>query len=174
MQVEKKGKANTKGSKQIVEENANTLKFYRNMSLGVSIAHFLISFLLGGYSVWMIIIAAIIHLVSNQFLIRMSRPLIDNGNIIDSGVDLNLEGGFAEHIKDVVILTSGTQILSIISNWFWFLLLLGPIRAFHLLWGSVIKPYFFGGSENQQDNDPVNDKKQKKMERKMKRMNNIR
>lgn len=142
------------------------------MSIGVSVVHFILSyFLSGSLSITMIIFSWLIHGASNVFLNKMSRPVLtESGAILDSGVDLNMEGGFAEHIKDIIILTSGTQIVSIISNWFWFLLLLGPARAFYLLWGSVIKPYFFGGQETQ-DEGPVNDKKQKKMERKMKRMN---
>lgn len=142
------------------------------MSLGVSAVHFVLSYLFSDSpSYTMLILSWLIHAGSNVFLGKMSRPILtETGAILDSGVDLNMEGGFAEHIKDVIILTSGTQIVSIISNWFWFLLLLGPARAFHLLWGSVIKPYFFGGQE-EQDNGQVNEKKQKKMERKMKRMN---
>lgn len=73
------------------------------------------------------------------------------------------------HVKDTIILTSGTQLLSLLSNWFWFLLLLGPIRAIYMLWGSVIKPWL--GQKSDQDQNPqANDKKQKKMERRMKRV----
>lgn len=143
------------------------------MSLGVSAVHIVLSyFLSGSLSITMIIFGWLIHAGANLFLSKMSRPTIgDNGAILDSGVDLNMEGGFAEHIKDIVILTAGTQIASILSNWFWFLLLLAPGRAFHLLWGSVIKPYFFGGGQEEPENSQANEKKQKKMERRMKRVN---
>lgn len=68
-------------------------------------------------------------------------------------------------MKDLIILTSGTQVLSLISNWFWFLLLLAPARAGWMLWGSVIQPWL-----NQRNEQPeVDEKKQKKLERKMKR-----
>lgn len=76
---------------------------------------------------------------------------------------------FYRHVKDIIILTSGTQLLSLISNWFWFLLLLGPIRAIYMLWGSVISPWLSQKSEQDQ-NPQANDKKQKKMERRMKRV----
>lgn len=36
----------TKGSKQIVEENVSTLKFYRNMCFGACAIYFLVMFLL--------------------------------------------------------------------------------------------------------------------------------
>lgn len=35
-QPQQKGKQGTKGAKQIVEENATTLKFYRNMAMGTT------------------------------------------------------------------------------------------------------------------------------------------
>lgn len=38
-----------------------------------------------------------IHFAANQFMKMMSRPqLAENGSIVDSGTDLNLEGGVAE------------------------------------------------------------------------------
>lgn len=69
------------------------------------------------------------------------------------------------NVKDLIILTSGTQVLALFSNWFWFLLLLAPARAIWMLWGSVIQPWL-----NQRNEQPeVDEKKQKKLERKMKR-----
>ncbi|CAG9797051.1 unnamed protein product [Chironomus riparius] len=173
MAGEKKGKVGTRGTKQIVEENVTTLKFYRNMSLVACSAFLLITLLLKtltGTLITMTIISFGIHLGAYQFMKMISRPqLSENGSIIDSGTDLNMEGGIAEHVKDIIILTSGTQILALLSNWFWMLLLLGPVRAIYMLWGSVIKPWL--SSKEDVDNPQVNEKKQKKMERRMKRMN---
>jgi hypothetical protein len=73
------------------------------------------------------------------------------------------------HVKDIIILTSGTQLLALVSNWFWLLLLLGPIRAVFMLWGSVIKPWLESG-KGEQENPQINEKKQKKLERRMKRV----
>lgn len=45
----------------------------------------------------MAIISIIIMLGSYQFMVFMSKPkLADNGAILDSGSDLNMEGGIAE------------------------------------------------------------------------------
>ena len=71
-----------------------------------------------------------------------------------------------EHIKDVIILTCATQELSIFSNYMWLFLLGAPIRAFYMLWVSVIAPWIFAPAEEE---DAVSDKKRQKMERKMKR-----
>lgn len=60
------------------------------------------------------------------------------------------------------------MLLVLISNYFWFLLLLAPIRALWMIWGSVIKPWL--EQRNSQEEPEVNDKKQRKMERKMRRM----
>lgn len=99
-QGEKKGKVGTKGSKQIVEENVATLKFYRTMSLGACAIFLLVVLLLkslSGTIITMTIITFAIHFGSNQFMKMMSRPqLTETGAILDSGTDLNLEGGVAE------------------------------------------------------------------------------
>lgn len=60
------------------------------------------------------------------------------------------------------------MLLVLISNYFWYLLLLAPIRALWMLWGSVIKPWL--DQRNSQEEPEVNEKKQRKMERKMRRM----
>jgi len=75
-------------------------------------------------------------------------------------------------VKDVIILTAGCQLLSsIISNHFWWLWLLVPIRLGWILWKNVLGPYFFQPAP---ENPQVDEKKQKKMERKQKRMANMR
>lgn len=70
------------------------------------------------------------------------------------------------HVKDLIILTAATQSFALISNWFWFLLLLAPIRAVWMLWGTVIQPWL---SRKNEPTDERDEKKQKKLERKMKR-----
>lgn len=77
----------------------------------------------------------------------------------------------SRHVKDLVILATGTQVFALISNYFWLLWLLAPIRAIHLAWGSVIKPWLDSRNEQkQQQPSELDDKKQKKLDRKMRRM----
>lgn len=95
-------------------------------------------------------------------------------------------------MKDLILLTAIVQSLSLISNYFWFFLLLvskallfvrqvGPItvrkllydkhgiilqapgRAGYMLWVNILSPWIFAEAPE------VDDKKQKKMERRMKR-----
>lgn len=100
LQGEKKGKVGTKGGKQIIEENVSTLKFYRNMSLGACAVFLIVVLLLKsltGTIITMTIITFLIHGAANQFMKMMSRPqLSESGAILDSGTDLNLDGGVAE------------------------------------------------------------------------------
>ena len=67
--------------------------------------------------------------------------------------------------KDLIILTAGSQVLSLFWDWFWLLLVLAPLRLVIMLWTNVIAPWVFQPAEE----DEQSDKKQKKMERKMKR-----
>ncbi|XP_026461536.1 transmembrane protein 208 [Ctenocephalides felis] len=168
-----KGKQGTKGAKQIVEENISTLSFYRNMGLGSCLLYFAIMLILFSDSfsatiIFMNIICIVAYIGGYQFMVFMARTqYTETGVLIDSGLDLNLEGGIAEHVKDLIILTAGTQLLSLISNYFWLIFLLVPLRAFQMLWSSVLKPWFFQRNEQPEE---INEKKQKKLERKMKRM----
>lgn len=129
-----KGKQGTKGAKQIVEENAATLKFYQYMAAGSTTIFFIINFLFFEFTgtvsvsmdckrfIWNIIlnfnaaeiyrksmsticflfqamafISVAIMLGSYQFMAFMSKAKYsDSGMILDSGNDLNMEGGIAE------------------------------------------------------------------------------
>ena len=66
----------------------------------------------------------------------------------------------------MIILTAGTQSLSLLTSWLWLLLLLAPARAALMLWTNIIAPWIFQPAEEQEE---YNDKKQKKLDRKMKR-----
>ena len=68
--------------------------------------------------------------------------------------------------QDLIILTAGAQSFSILTTWFWLLLLLAPLRGFLMLWTNVIAPWIFQPAPEE---DEISDKKQKKMDRKMKR-----
>lgn len=74
---------------------------------------------------------------------------------------------FFRHVKDIIILTAGCQLLSsVISTYFWWLWLLAPFRGFWILWKNVLAPYIF---EPAPASTEVSEKKQKKLERRMRR-----
>jgi hypothetical protein len=93
----------------------------------------------------------------------------ESGALLDVGTDLNLEGGMPEYFKDLIILTTAVQVLSIISDYFWLLMLAAPAYASYLLWGSVIQPWLTAGSELME----VDEKTKKKMARKEHRMQKV-
>ncbi|XP_050431896.1 transmembrane protein 208 [Adelges cooleyi] len=172
-----KGKTGTRGQKQILEENSATLKFYRNMIIAVSAIYVVFNLVfenvlsLTSIFIYALIIAS--HAGSYQFMSYMANAkYTESGQLLDSGTDLNMEGGLAEHTKDLIILTSGCQLLSMISNYFWFLWLLAPGRAFWILWKNFLGPYL---AQKSADEPPeISEKKQKKLERRQKRQQNVR
>ncbi|XP_063235555.1 transmembrane protein 208 [Bacillus rossius redtenbacheri] len=166
-----KGKQGTKGQKQILEENVSTLNYYRNMVFIACGGFLLVTSVFSDSYTWQTIVLFVFSLVvyagSYQFMSYMARPkYADSGQLLDPGVDLNMEGGIAEHVKDLIILTSGCQLLSLISNYFWLLWLLAPARGFWMLWTNFLGPWFFQQTPAQPD---VDEKKQRRMERRMKR-----
>lgn len=174
MAPQHKGKAPTKGAKQILTENTSTVYFYRNMSLAatllynfVSICFYFESICYG--STFMNFFVIVIYFGCYQLMCYISRPqYADNSLLVDPGLDLNMEGGMGEHIKDIVILASITHVLALISNYFWGLLILMPLRMLWLLWKHIIAPWIFQAPPS--DPSEVEEKKRKKMERRMKRL----
>jgi len=166
----KKGKEGTKGANLIAKENIETLVFYRNMIFGANGIYFTMNILLAHqyqtFDIIMFLLTFLVYVGSFQFMRSMGNPnTTDNGQILDPGVDLNMEGGLAEHSKDLIILTSAVQILSLFSNWFWLLLLLVPGRLGLMLWTNILAPWIFQPAPEEE----ITDKKRAKMERKMKR-----
>ena len=113
--VKKKGKEGTRGAKQIASENIETIQFYRNMILGANGIYFTgMTLLRAPYNateVVMFFVAAVVYIASYQFFARTATPKLGlKKEVLDPGLDLNMSQGLAEHVKDLVILTSGTQV----------------------------------------------------------------
>ncbi|XP_038596530.1 transmembrane protein 208 isoform X2 [Tachyglossus aculeatus] len=93
----------------------------------------------------------------------------DDGALTDSGIDLNMEQGMAEHLKDVILLTAIVQVLSCFSLYFWYFWLLAPGRALYLLWVNILGPWLM--SDSAPTAPEPNEKKQRRQERRqMKRL----
>ena len=164
--AKKKGKEGTRGAGQIMKENEGTLVFYRNMIMGVNALYFATNTMFGvtyfTFDIVMFVISALLYIACFQFMRSMGQP----SDASTPGVDLNMQGGLAEHLKDMIILTALSQAFSIITSWFWLLLLLAPARAALMLWTNVIAPWIFAPAPEEDD---ISDKKRAKMDRKMKR-----
>jgi len=151
-----------------LEENKSTIFYYRAMtSVAIGVYTFSLWLLFNTYSTTdkvLLWLSAAVLLACNWFLAWMARPSPEEPAL--AGCDLNMEGGLAEHVKDVVILVSASLLLSCISSFFWLLLLLGPARALQLLWSGVLAPYFFSaGPEVSAEEQEVLDKRAAKKAR---------
>nr|ABI52781.1 DUF788 membrane protein [Argas monolakensis] len=165
-----KGKQGTKGQKQIVEENKQTIKFYSIMGAAATVVYVAVMATIFNSSFqlfyWILTVFALLVyggcIQAMRYMAKSSYS--ESGQLLDGGIDLNMEAGIAEHIKDLVILTAVVQTLSLLSNYLWLFWLLAPGRAFYLLWVNILGPWFF-----QAPAPEVDEKKQKKLERKMRR-----
>lgn len=167
-----KGKQGTKGQKQILQENTDTLNFYRNMILGTAGIYFGVGMICfteyPTFDVVMLVLAGLVFTACYKFMASMAKPKVAaDGAILDEGCDLNIEGGLAEHVKDLIILTSGVVVISTISSYFWLFWLLAPFRGFQMAWTNFIGPWIFQEAP-EESKEEVIDKKQRKLARRMK------
>ncbi|XP_063049634.1 transmembrane protein 208 [Engraulis encrasicolus] len=165
-----KGKVGTKGKKQIFEENEATLKFYTRVILGANAIYAAINLLLfyGSSSFWtwfFLVFSMVVYVVSYRSMAAMAKAAFaEDGSLLDGGIDLNMEQGMAEHLKDVILLTAIVQVLSTLSSYFWYIWLLAPVRAIQLLWVNFLGPWF-SASSSPAATEEVNEKKQRRQER---------
>lgn len=154
LETTKKGlKQATKGAKQIEQENASTLKFYYIMVAG-SLA--LALFFSSSFS-YFNIFAMLVQTIAVGGMYHRAK----------AGIDLNLEGGFADYMKDTVITTSICTGLSVISKGFWALWLWLPGFAVYKFWVTLIAPWLFEPAP--EEDTEMAEKKRRKKERKLAR-----
>ncbi|XP_064868632.1 transmembrane protein 208-like [Oncorhynchus nerka] len=160
----------TKGKKQIYEENGATLKFYTRVILGANAIYTALNLLVfyssSTFWTWFALVFALaVYVGSYRSMTAMAKAVFgEDGSLLDGGIDLNMEQGIAEHLKDVILLTAILQVLSTISSWFWYLWLLAPARAMFLLWVNFLGPWFSAETPGAAPEE-VNEKKQRRQER---------
>ena len=64
-------------------------------------------------------------------------------HMVNGGMDLTMEGGMAEHAKDLLLVTAIVQMLSLISNYFWLLWLIVSIFCFLRLNVCFLRSIYF-------------------------------
>lgn len=165
-----KGKVATKGKKQIYEENKETLSFYLRIILGATVLYGAITLVIFYHSstFWSwatLIFSCVIYAVAYRSMRGMAQATFsEDGSLVDGGIDLNMEQGMAEHLKDVVLLTAIVQVLSCFSLYIWYFWLLAPGRALYLLWVNVLGPWFATDSSPAAPQEQ-NEKRQRRQER---------
>ncbi|XP_071237075.1 transmembrane protein 208-like isoform X1 [Salvelinus alpinus] len=165
-----KGKVSTKGKKQIYEENEATLKFYTRVILGANAIYTALNLLVfyssSTFWTWFALVFALaVYVGSYRSMTAMAKAVFgEDGSLLDGGIDLNMEQGMAEHLKDVILLTAILQVLSTISSYSWYLWLLAPARAMFLLWVNFLGPWFSAETPGAAPEE-VNEKRQRRQER---------
>ncbi|XP_055268545.1 transmembrane protein 208 isoform X1 [Moschus berezovskii] len=170
-----KGKVGTRGKKQIFEENKETLKFYLRIILGANAIYCLVTLVFfyssASFWAWMALVFSLaVYGASYHSMSSMARAAFsEDGALVDGGMDLNMEQGMAEHLKDVILLTAIVQVLSCFSLYIWSFWLLAPGRALYLLWVNILGPWFTADSGTPAPEH--NEKRQRRQERRqMKRL----
>lgn len=165
-------KERRKGKKEIHKDNIETLNFYWKfvvVGTGVQVAHNLFSFFLSpefsGFNYFFLVLAVAVQFGCYSVLHKMATPdLGPNGELREAGMDL-AETYFSEYAIDFIILTSGVQVLSALSNYMWCLWLLGPGYLMYKLWAAILWPWFTSGPSGGEQEER---KKQKQKHRKAK------
>jgi hypothetical protein len=166
----------TRGQKQILEENKSTISWYMKMSFVTMVVYlFFMTFMFSesftALYISLSILSSLVYGTCIATMNYMARPVYsETGGLLDGGLDLNMKGGggVSEYLKDLIILTSLTQLLSLFSNWFWWLLLAVPGYATYLFWVNIAAPWIFAPApEVDQERE---DKKQRKLDRRMRRV----
>ncbi|XP_051485368.1 transmembrane protein 208 isoform X4 [Apus apus] len=99
-----KGKAGTKGKKQIFEENRETLRFYLRIILGASAVYAVVNLVIfhPAASAWTwlaFLFSCLVYGTSYRSMTSMAKPSFsDDGSLADGGIDLNMEQGMADQL----------------------------------------------------------------------------
>jgi hypothetical protein len=165
-----KGKKATRGEKQILEENVETINFYFYMYASSNLAYLALTYFLFWESfttkfVLLYSLTAFVSSIAYYFITYMGKPIRDeSGAIIGAGSDLNMEGHISEYAKDAIIFSVIVLALSLISSYFWLALIVVPVYVFYLLWKNFLGPWFFAPAPEE---DPAQDQKKVKEKRKI-------
>jgi hypothetical protein len=144
-----KGKQATRGDKQILVENEQTINFYFRVFSISNGAYLLLRFLLfwQSFTSKFIILYLLTLTVSGlgyYFINYMGKPIRDfDGSIIGAGSDLNMPGHISEYAKDVILFAAIVHLLTLVSDYFWLLLIVVPVYVFYILWKNFLGPWFF-------------------------------
>ncbi|KAJ3680485.1 hypothetical protein LUZ60_016763 [Juncus effusus] len=100
-------------------------------------------------------------------LASMAKPSFsDDGELLDGGYDMSTTG-ICGYLHDVIYITAFVQIMSIVSDKFWWTYIVIPVFGGYKAFG-LIKGLFFSGSDEGPEDEKAR-KKREKMEKKASR-----
>lgn len=165
-----KGKQGTRGEKQVIEENRQTIDFYFNVLWISNLTYFILRYLLFWETftakfIFFYVFTGSLASGAYYFISYMGRPIVEEGVIVGAGSDLNLPGHISEYAKDIILFSCIVYVLTLVSDYFWLTLLVAPLYAFYKLWVNFLGPWFFAPAP--EDSNDANDQKKPKEKRKI-------
>jgi hypothetical protein len=167
MNKSSKGKQATRGEKQILEENRQTVDFYFYVFLISNVTYLTLRYVFfwSTFTAKFIFLYAFTASLSSgayYFISYVGRPVKDEaGVIVGAGSDLNLPGHISEYAKDVVLFAAICYALTLVSDYFWLTLLVVPCYVFYKLWVNFLGPWFFAPAPETDADQDGNQKKPK-------------
>ncbi|WCJ30176.1 hypothetical protein M5689_011749 [Euphorbia peplus] len=160
------------GAKKRKEENLRHMAKIRNLIIACNVVYVLARMLIFYSSFtwkhWVgLVLTSIAYFLPYQQLAAMAKPAYtDDGELLDGGFDMST-GGICGYLHDVIYITSFVQVMSIISDKFWYTYLVIPAYGAYQSFG-FIKGFLPQGSEGGVEDEKTR-KKREKMEKKASR-----
>lgn len=113
------------------------------------------------------IVTTAVELICYNLLAAMAAPKFgSSGELLSGGADFS-DG--AEFYFDAIYLSIVAQVGSILSRWFWLVLLAAPLYLCYQLWQNLVRPYLAAQSSPAQEESEAQRLKRQKAERRQQR-----
>ncbi|KAJ7955701.1 Transmembrane protein [Quillaja saponaria] len=165
------------GAKKRKEENARHMARLRQIIIACNVIYiFVRAMIFNSTFTWKhwvgLILTSLAYVIPYQQLAAMANPTYaDDGELLDGGFDMST-GGVCGYLHDVIYITSFVQVMSIISDKFWYTYLVIPAFGAYKSFG-FIKGFLPQGSEDSFEDEKAR-KKREKMEKKASRAKFVR
>lgn len=160
------------GAKKRKEENARHMEKLRRLIIACNVIYFVVRMIIFHstftWKHWVgLVLTSVAYAIPYQQLSAMAKPTYtDDGELIDGGFDMST-GGICGYLHDVIYITSFVQVMSILSEKFWYTYLVIPAFGAYQSFG-FIKGFLPQGSEGDTEDEKTR-KKREKMEKKASR-----
>ncbi|GAQ87967.1 hypothetical protein KFL_003900070 [Klebsormidium nitens] len=161
------------GAKKRKEENERRIRLLQQLIGGANVAFILVR-LVAFYSstswkIWLAFaLSSFAYYYCYQAIAYAAAPTFDErGELMDGGSDLSI-GGLLGYYHDIIYVLAFVQIGSILSDKFWYFMLVIPAFALYKAWTGIIYPYFLAPSPEYVEDEKTR-KKREKLERQQKR-----
>eukprot|EP01134_Creolimax_fragrantissima_P006647 CFRG6647T1 len=137
-----------KADKKIVASNVEFFRMHKQALLIVWAIWFGLNYVVGFSNVSIMDINFFIVTVGIEvgvayFLTNAAKPTYgQNNEIVYPGTNMNAEG-LVEYMRDILYVVMGAQLLSIVSGWAWYLLMVVPMFGVYIAWTTIIRPLMF-------------------------------